>query len=667
MKRRFSLVLLGLWCSLAASAGWAQKAPLTPQNPVRKAPVAAKTQPSDYRLGPDDTLSVTILDHPNLGVPQIKVDAAGKIRLPIVGSLTVSGQTIGQVTRRITSILDKELNHPDVTVTLIQARARRVFVSGAVLKPGIYEIGPNWRVSEVIAAAGGLITRPELVSSTLSRGQKTALPLNLTAILRDSSIRDNVRVQSEDVLRVSEITLPVRIAGQVKMPGSYDVPIGTNVGEALALAGGLTPQAAARKVTVTRINGTVMPVDLNLGGSAEAQPLKSALKLRAGDFILVPESTDRVAILGAVAKPGYYNIDSGTTLRVSQALVLSGGVTARAALTRSTLVRASGGSQNLDLFGLLVMGDQTRNLSIEPGDIITIPESIGITVFGDVKNPATFPIEEGRSPRVLDVLTLAGGLNAPPSDVSLRITRKTAGDGLLPVASSPGVTNGTANFSSISFPNVSDPDVLSTRVYDGDLISFNALKLQTVTIVGEVKNPGPYEVKEGTGLVELVNKAGGPTELAALTRVTVRHKDENQEVDVRSAVTDGAAEPPVSLRAGAYVVVPKNLNRVYVMEAVNRPDFYTIPENGTLTVGEALTKAGGPRDRAKLWQVAIIRPQGPQTILNLRDTKVAQAALNTPLNAGDVLYVPEGKQSVSTLQKIGQSASLINIFRIFGF
>ncbi|RYF32872.1 MAG: hypothetical protein EOO38_30580, partial [Cytophagaceae bacterium] len=184
-----------------------------------------------------------------------------------------------------------------------------------------------------------------------------------------------------------------------------------------------------------------------------------------------------------------------------------------------------------------------------------------------------------------------------------------------------------------------------------------------------VKAPGSFEVKEGTGLVEAINRAGGPTDEASLTRVTVRHKDGNSEqVDVRAALKDGAPEPPIRLQAGDYVVVAENKQKIYVMEAVNRPGFVPFPETGVLTVGEALTKAGGPRDRAKLQQVAIYHqtPAGStQTVLNLKDSKSAISALNTPLQPGDIMYVPQGTPKRGFLDTLGSSVGLLNIFRLF--
>ena len=147
--------------------------------------------------------------------------------------------------------------------------------------------------------------------------------------------------------------------------------------------------------------------------------------MQPGDLIVVPASTDRVAVLGAVTKAGYFPLDAGEPLFVSQALAQAGGLSANAALTRATLARTSGEIVPLDLYALTVLGDKARNLQLQPGDVITVPEARGVTVFGAVLRPGTYPLEAARAPRVLDAITAAGGLSltTSPGDVKIRVQR----------------------------------------------------------------------------------------------------------------------------------------------------------------------------------------------------------------------------------------------------
>src|SRR4028118_612048 len=63
----------------------------------------------DYRFGPNDVISVTVLRHPEWSVDQITVNSAGKISLPVVGEIFVAGKSISQVDSEITRALVKRI------------------------------------------------------------------------------------------------------------------------------------------------------------------------------------------------------------------------------------------------------------------------------------------------------------------------------------------------------------------------------------------------------------------------------------------------------------------------------------------------------------------------------------------------------------------------------
>jgi polysaccharide export outer membrane protein len=120
-------------------------------------------QAQEYRLGPEDVLTVTVQRHPEMSVEQVTVTSTGKIDLPAAGTIVVSNRTIRQVTADITQRLSKTLRRPQVTVALKQQRVRQVFVLGnAVEKTGPYEIKSGWRVSNVLALAGSPKVRADL-------------------------------------------------------------------------------------------------------------------------------------------------------------------------------------------------------------------------------------------------------------------------------------------------------------------------------------------------------------------------------------------------------------------------------------------------------------------------------------------------------------------------
>lgn len=130
----------------------------------------------------------------------------------------------------------------------------------------------------------------------------------------------------------------------------------------------------------------------------------------------------RVTLLGQVNKPGSYEYQEGN--RLSDALALAGGLTALAAPRKATLTR---GNQTipLDLDKILKEGDAAANLTLQPGDMVVVPEEGSrVAVLGFVQKPGAYAIKEGD--RVLDAIVMAGG-NTDRGDLSaVSIVRQTS-------------------------------------------------------------------------------------------------------------------------------------------------------------------------------------------------------------------------------------------------
>jgi polysaccharide export outer membrane protein len=337
-------------------------------------PGIAGAAEDQYRLGPGDVLTVTVLRHPELSLDQVVVTRDGRIQLPIAGDIQVAGKTLSEASAGAAQALSGRLVNPEVTITVKQPRAASVFVLGSVAKPGIYELQPGWRVIEALTAAGGLTGRPEMISGSLFRQDNRTLPLDLPAIISNGSLPANLALQPGDVISLSERTIRVSIAGQVQKPGLCDVPLGAGVVEAVAVAGGTAPGAALSKVRVQRANGTVVPVDLfRVLVLGEVQ---GDTKLEPQDLIIVPQSTARIAVLGTVNKPGYFDIEESSAPKVADALAMAGGPAKRADLSQVAIVRSDGGKATritVDLNHVLREGKVNEDVLVRSGDVVFVP------------------------------------------------------------------------------------------------------------------------------------------------------------------------------------------------------------------------------------------------------------------------------------------------------
>jgi protein involved in polysaccharide export with SLBB domain len=199
--------------------------------------------------------------------------------------------------------------------------------------------------------------------------------------------------------------LHVSVLGQVAHPGSYDLPQGARLLDALAAGGGPTDAAALKEARILRAGQPPIPVDLTrvVGGDPALNVL-----LADEETLVVPEDlTGFVILQGEVVRPGRYRLKGD--MRVLDALSLAGGLTERASLTQATLARTSSRSEPLVLDDLLLHQNMGRNIALQPGDVLFIPEELNnkIYVIGDVKTPGVFPLKGNLT--LLQAVAMAGG------------------------------------------------------------------------------------------------------------------------------------------------------------------------------------------------------------------------------------------------------------------
>jgi polysaccharide export outer membrane protein len=118
-------------------------------------PPAAAALPAQYRIGPDDTLDITVFQVPEL-TRTVQVDASGQFVLPLVGRVQAAGRTADEISALLTEKLQgRYLNDPLITVMVKQAVSQRVTVDGAVVKPGVYNLTGPTTLLQALALANG--------------------------------------------------------------------------------------------------------------------------------------------------------------------------------------------------------------------------------------------------------------------------------------------------------------------------------------------------------------------------------------------------------------------------------------------------------------------------------------------------------------------------------
>jgi len=130
-----------------------------------------------------------------------------------------------------------------------------VNVVGEVRKPGIYELSPGMKISDLIYEAGGLKEEAyqalaELARTEVIDGAKTRhsyIDVDLQAALKGSELHDRLLERNDElfVRRVQGWHLPwvVNVRGRVRLPGPYTIHAGERLDSVLRRSGGLLPDA----------------------------------------------------------------------------------------------------------------------------------------------------------------------------------------------------------------------------------------------------------------------------------------------------------------------------------------------------------------------------------------------------------------------------------------
>lgn len=350
--------------------------------------------------------------------------------------------------------------------------------------------------------------------------------------------------------------------------------------------------------------------------------------------------TMQVFVIGEVNQPGAYTVSAMS--RVSNAIVAAGGIAKTGSLRRIEVRRGNQTLRTVDLYNLLLAGDNAGDVQLQPQDVIFVPV-IGpvAAVAGDVKRPAIYEIS-GRS-SLGGVLRLAGGITPFGYAQRIQVERVQNHDRRV----------------------ILDVDLDSARtrsfpVEDGDLLKvYTVLGQQTnvVTIDGNVNRPGKYQYHPGIRLTDLINYAEGVQvrtyfRYALLRRLQGPQKNQRLiPVNLDDAMADaGNDNVNLVLSPGDDLTIfsesqIRDLPTVQVQGEVRNPGFYVLDHQ--MRVSDLVYLAGGLKDDAYQGQAELARTQvinGTTTShsymdVDLRSALTGSDAQNPVLAPNDQLFV----------------------------
>jgi protein involved in polysaccharide export with SLBB domain len=214
---------------------------------------------------------------------------------------------------------------------------------------------------------------------------------------------------------------------------------------------------------------------------------------------------------------------------------------------------------------------------------------------------------------------------------------------------------------------------LTTRIREGlnkelvdpevtiSLKEINKGLLRRVSVLGAVKTPGVYELKERSSLSEMLAAAGGPSKIADLRRVTITRADSGQRVtiDLTGSARTGTDSNTLPLEAGDLILVPEGTPpTVTVLGEVLKPGSFEF--NGEMRLLDALSLAGGTTPAADLQQVTLTHAgETARQSLDIQSLliqgRTSDSQTNVQLKPGDTIVLTASEQKFYVLGEVNKS------------
>ncbi len=174
-----------------------------------------------YKIQPGDVLRIEVLEDQSLNRNAL-VLPDGTVSMPLAGSVSAGGKTLGNVQESIVSGLSSNFASPPSVFVTIQSLSGApkassggrsssfdVYIMGAVNKPGQSKIKSGTTMLQFLASSGGFTKfaakkRVQLRRTDRKTGKTTVYGFNYKAIENGSSSAGPIVLQKGDVIVVPE-------------------------------------------------------------------------------------------------------------------------------------------------------------------------------------------------------------------------------------------------------------------------------------------------------------------------------------------------------------------------------------------------------------------------------------------------------------------------------
>jgi protein involved in polysaccharide export with SLBB domain len=617
----------------------------------------------DYVVGPGDGLTISLTGGISQRLQRV-VDREGRIALPEVGAVEVSGRSLGDVQHLVQTVLRGQFRGVDADVSLSRIRTVRVYVTGDVERPGAYDVSSLSTPLNAFYIAGGPTSGGSLRILRHYRGKQLIQEVDVYDLLLHGVRGDVQRLQAGDTIQVPPLKGQVTIEGMVRRPAVYELNTEKGLAEVLELAGGVLPSGTLRHVDVERVEShegrTMLRLDIpETNSDAGVNKALEDFVVQDGDKIkitpILPYADKTIYLDGHVSRPGKFAYTDG--MKVTDLIKSYKDLLPEPSIAHAEIIRLSQPDFAPEVL-TFNLGDalagKEQDIVLKPFDIVRVfgrfdfEDPPVITVTGEVRDPGDH-LTNGVA-HLRDAVYLAGGTTRNALLTDAQVFRAT-GDGKLEVIN--------VNLAKALEGDAKDNIALEPKDRVFIHRDLNLLDPPTVAIEGEVARPGKYPLGDNMTAAALVRLAGGfkrgaYKDEADLTRYEISQGSKVVSDHVTVPIAKAMADEPdadVRLRDGDVLAIReltgwKDLGAmITVTGEVVHPGTYGIQEGETLS--SIIQRAGGFRSDAYPYGAVFER----EKVKELQEKNRADLIQSIQTQAADVKNTPLQNQQDDMLAK----------------
>jgi protein involved in polysaccharide export with SLBB domain len=266
--------------------------------------------PNDYKISLRDQFTV-ILSGSKDAIFDMNVKLDGTILFPELGSISVVGDTFGEVKTKLKNLILQSYSGVDIDLSIKNLSAKKITIVGAVKTPGTYLVNPFSTISSALAYSGGISEMGTLREIKLIRLDGKVYFFDLYDLLIKGNREKDINIEAGDVLLIEPANQFIEILGSVKRPGIYEILSNENLEDLIDFSLGFSDQANKNNISLN-----ILDTESSTIKQKNVKSLNHILKnvLSVGVFSYVNKDTSGIYVSGAIKEPGYYGIENNITL-----------------------------------------------------------------------------------------------------------------------------------------------------------------------------------------------------------------------------------------------------------------------------------------------------------------------------------------------------------------